>query len=155
MTTMESLIGLVNRIQRVCTVLRDHGADGAKASFSSVRLPIPFVNRIQRYPSSPAKTATVFFLVSLGLQESETTVRKMSRRFKPIVSLPVPRGFKLRCVGSGMGMRISQPYCLQSMWSIILPVNWIKAFWISMVSHGAHAIGLRERRWIACESIAM
>ncbi|XP_031498129.1 ribonucleases P/MRP protein subunit POP1 isoform X2 [Nymphaea colorata] len=37
-------------------------------------------------------------------------------------------------------------------WSIILPINWIKAFWISMVSHGAHAIGLRERRWIACEA---
>ncbi|CAN6460962.1 unnamed protein product [Victoria cruziana] len=29
MTTMESLIGLVNRIQRACTVLGDHGADGA------------------------------------------------------------------------------------------------------------------------------
>ncbi|KAF3772511.1 hypothetical protein EJ110_NYTH57707 [Nymphaea thermarum] len=40
-------------------------------------------------------------------------------------------------------------------WSIILPVNWIKAFWISMVSHGAHAIGLQERRWIACEATVM
>ena len=30
MTTMESLIGLVNRIQRACTVLGDYGgADGA------------------------------------------------------------------------------------------------------------------------------
>ena len=32
MTTMESLIGLVNRIQRACTVLGDHGgADGGGA----------------------------------------------------------------------------------------------------------------------------
>ncbi|RWR87348.1 Dynamin central domain-containing protein [Cinnamomum micranthum f. kanehirae] len=29
MTTMESLIGLVNRIQRACTVLGDYGSDGA------------------------------------------------------------------------------------------------------------------------------
>ncbi|RVX00259.1 Dynamin-related protein 1E [Vitis vinifera] len=29
MTTMESLIGLVNRIQRACTVLGDYGGDSA------------------------------------------------------------------------------------------------------------------------------
>lgn len=29
MATMESLIGLVNRIQRACTVLGDHGGDTA------------------------------------------------------------------------------------------------------------------------------
>lgn len=28
MATMESLIGLVNRIQRACTVLGDHGGEG-------------------------------------------------------------------------------------------------------------------------------
>uniref|UniRef100_A0A0D6R1X6 Dynamin-type G domain-containing protein n=1 Tax=Araucaria cunninghamii TaxID=56994 RepID=A0A0D6R1X6_ARACU len=31
MATMENLIGLVNRIQRACTVLGDHGGDGASA----------------------------------------------------------------------------------------------------------------------------
>ncbi|KAB2611987.1 hypothetical protein D8674_020019 [Pyrus ussuriensis x Pyrus communis] len=27
----------------------------------------------------------------------------------------------------------------------------VKAFWISLVSKGAHAMGLREKRWISCE----
>ncbi|CAN6193403.1 unnamed protein product [Urochloa humidicola] len=34
-------------------------------------------------------------------------------------------------------------------WSIILPLSWAKPFWLFLVSHGAHVIGLRERRWIA------
>ncbi|KAF3336244.1 ribonucleases P/MRP protein subunit POP1 [Carex littledalei] len=34
-------------------------------------------------------------------------------------------------------------------WSIILPLSWVKPFWLSMVSNGAHVIGLRERRWVA------
>jgi len=34
-------------------------------------------------------------------------------------------------------------------WSIILPLSWVKPFWLFLVSHGARAIGLRERRWIA------
>ncbi|XP_042401843.1 ribonucleases P/MRP protein subunit POP1-like isoform X1 [Zingiber officinale] len=37
-------------------------------------------------------------------------------------------------------------------WSIILPLCWVKVFWVPLVSHGFHAIGLRERRWIACNS---
>ncbi|KAM1375214.1 hypothetical protein ACFX2I_025677 [Malus domestica] len=36
-------------------------------------------------------------------------------------------------------------------WSVILPLSWVKAFWISLVSKGAHAMGLREKRWISCE----
>ncbi|KAJ1411574.1 Ribonuclease P/MRP, subunit POP1 [Sesbania bispinosa] len=36
-------------------------------------------------------------------------------------------------------------------WSIILPLSWVKAFWIPLISNGAHAIGLREKHWIACE----
>ncbi|XP_066395626.1 ribonucleases P/MRP protein subunit POP1-like [Miscanthus floridulus] len=36
-------------------------------------------------------------------------------------------------------------------WSIILPLSWVKPFWLFLVSHGAHAIGLRERRWIAAK----
>ncbi|WVZ49698.1 hypothetical protein U9M48_001032 [Paspalum notatum var. saurae] len=34
-------------------------------------------------------------------------------------------------------------------WSLILPLSWVKPFWLLLVSHGAHAIGLRERWWIA------
>ncbi|KAF8026258.1 hypothetical protein BT93_F2921 [Corymbia citriodora subsp. variegata] len=34
-------------------------------------------------------------------------------------------------------------------WSIILPLSWVKAFWIPLISKGAHAIGLREKHWIA------
>ncbi|GAV83063.1 POP1 domain-containing protein/POPLD domain-containing protein [Cephalotus follicularis] len=34
-------------------------------------------------------------------------------------------------------------------WSIILPLSWVKVFWISLVSNGVHAIGLREKHWIA------
>ncbi|XP_017179666.2 ribonucleases P/MRP protein subunit POP1 isoform X2 [Malus sylvestris] len=36
-------------------------------------------------------------------------------------------------------------------WSVILPLSWVKAFWISLVSKGAHALGLREKRWISSE----
>ncbi|KAK7313763.1 hypothetical protein VNO77_38961 [Canavalia gladiata] len=36
-------------------------------------------------------------------------------------------------------------------WSIILPLSWVKAFWIPLISNGAHAIGLQEKHWIACE----
>lgn len=35
-------------------------------------------------------------------------------------------------------------------WSIILPLSWVKAFWIPLISNGARAIGLRERRWVSC-----
>lgn len=41
MTTMESLIGLVNRIQRACTVLGDHG--GGESAFSSLWEALPSV----------------------------------------------------------------------------------------------------------------
>ncbi|KAL3517358.1 hypothetical protein ACH5RR_019947 [Cinchona calisaya] len=37
-------------------------------------------------------------------------------------------------------------------WSIIIPLSWVKAFWIAIISNGAHAIGLRERHWITCEA---
>ncbi|KAL1318119.1 hypothetical protein AAHE18_15G183100 [Arachis hypogaea] len=35
--------------------------------------------------------------------------------------------------------------------SIILPLSWVKAFWIPLISYGAHAIGLQEMHWIAHE----
>ncbi|XP_019179227.1 PREDICTED: ribonucleases P/MRP protein subunit POP1-like [Ipomoea nil] len=37
-------------------------------------------------------------------------------------------------------------------WSILLPLSWVKVFWISLITNGAHAIGLREKQWIACEA---
>ncbi|XP_057474241.1 ribonucleases P/MRP protein subunit POP1 [Actinidia eriantha] len=36
-------------------------------------------------------------------------------------------------------------------WSIILPLSWVKAFWVPLVYGGARVIGLREKHWIACE----
>ncbi|KAK1279339.1 hypothetical protein QJS04_geneDACA004587 [Acorus gramineus] len=36
-------------------------------------------------------------------------------------------------------------------WSVILPLSWVKSFWIPLISQGARAIGLRERRWISCD----
>lgn len=36
-------------------------------------------------------------------------------------------------------------------WSVILPISWVRAFWIPLVSKGAHAIGLREKQWISSE----
>ncbi|XP_073145132.1 ribonucleases P/MRP protein subunit POP1 isoform X1 [Henckelia pumila] len=35
--------------------------------------------------------------------------------------------------------------------SIVLPLSWVKVFWNAFVLNGAHAIGLREKHWIACE----
>lgn len=34
-------------------------------------------------------------------------------------------------------------------WSIILPLSWVRAFWIPLVLGGAQVIGLRERRWLS------
>ncbi|ONI14814.1 hypothetical protein PRUPE_3G010600 [Prunus persica] len=36
-------------------------------------------------------------------------------------------------------------------WSVILPLSWVRAFWISLVSKGAHAMGLREKHLISSE----
>ncbi|KAL2331135.1 hypothetical protein Fmac_018716 [Flemingia macrophylla] len=35
--------------------------------------------------------------------------------------------------------------------SVILPLSWVRAFWIPLISNGAYAIGLQEKHWIACE----
>ncbi|KAK4753988.1 hypothetical protein SAY87_002092 [Trapa incisa] len=37
-------------------------------------------------------------------------------------------------------------------WSIILPLSWVKAFWVPLVTVGGHAMGLREQRWISSEA---
>ncbi|KAK0587588.1 hypothetical protein LWI29_025414 [Acer saccharum] len=34
----------------------------------------------------------------------------------------------------------------------MVPLRWVRVFWIAFVSKGAHAIGLREKQWIACET---
>ncbi|MCL7030627.1 hypothetical protein MKW94_017671 [Papaver nudicaule] len=36
-------------------------------------------------------------------------------------------------------------------WCIILPLTWVKAFWLPLVSGGARAIGFREKHQIACD----
>ncbi|KAI3968273.1 hypothetical protein MKX01_018576 [Papaver californicum] len=36
-------------------------------------------------------------------------------------------------------------------WCIILPLSWVKAFWLPLVSSGARAIGFREKHQIACD----
>ncbi|XP_050369059.1 ribonucleases P/MRP protein subunit POP1 isoform X2 [Argentina anserina] len=36
-------------------------------------------------------------------------------------------------------------------WSVILPLSWVRAFWVPLVSKGAHAIGVREKHWISCD----
>ncbi|XP_021812687.1 uncharacterized protein C05D11.9 [Prunus avium] len=36
-------------------------------------------------------------------------------------------------------------------WSVVLPLSWVRAFWISLVSKGAHAMGLREKHLISSE----
>lgn len=38
-------------------------------------------------------------------------------------------------------------------WSIVLPLSWVKAFWVPLLSKGAHAIGLREKHWAACQMV--
>ncbi|GLU16742.1 hypothetical protein SLE2022_331580 [Rubroshorea leprosula] len=40
---------------------------------------------------------------------------------------------------------------LCSRWSVILPLSWVRVFWVFLVSKGARTIGQREKRWIACE----
>ncbi|KAM4119411.1 hypothetical protein ACJW30_03G056900 [Castanea mollissima] len=36
-------------------------------------------------------------------------------------------------------------------WSIILPLSWVRVFWAPLTFKGAHAIGLREKHWVASE----
>ncbi|KAK9749130.1 hypothetical protein RND81_02G104200 [Saponaria officinalis] len=48
-------------------------------------------------------------------------------------------------------MRHNRQSALLTGWSIVLPISWVKAFWVPLVSRGAHAIGLREKHWISCD----
>jgi hypothetical protein len=66
MTTMESLIGLVNRIQRACTVLGDYGgADGN--SFNSLWEALPSVavvgGQVRFFCYNNSSISCFFFLI--------------------------------------------------------------------------------------------
>lgn len=65
MATMESLIGLVNRIQRACTALGDYG--GGDTAFSSLWDALPSVAVVggQVYVFSPPFSA--FLVVNLSI----------------------------------------------------------------------------------------
>ncbi|XP_077218174.1 ribonuclease Ps isoform X2 [Tasmannia lanceolata] len=76
-----------------------------------------------------------FFLASTSSQTLPAETKEGSVRSCPILLLKNSN----RC-DSCMG------------WSIILPVSWVKAFWIPLISHGARAVGLRERRWVASDN---
>lgn len=75
MTTMESLIGLVNRIQRACTVLGDYG--GGDNTFSSLWEALPSVAVVGGQVLFDW-TESVFlkFWESLGFLESESEVSR-------------------------------------------------------------------------------
>nr|BBF89698.1 ribonucleases P/MRP protein subunit POP1 containing protein-like [Oryza sativa f. spontanea] len=74
-----------------------------------------------------------FFCLDSGNDQGQTSQEKDSiGRSCPVILLKHAKG-SLISVG----------------WSVILPLSWVKPFWFYLVSHGAHAIGLRERRWIA------
>lgn len=36
-------------------------------------------------------------------------------------------------------------------WTLIVPSGWAMAFWVPLIYAGAHAIGQRERHWVATE----
>eukprot|EP00899_Mesostigma_viride_P007548 jgi/Mesvir1/16795/Mv15164-RA.1 len=38
-----------------------------------------------------------------------------------------------------------------SVWTLVVPAGWATRLWVALVLAGAHAIGLRERRWVAVE----
>uniref|UniRef100_A0A0D9XV99 Uncharacterized protein n=1 Tax=Leersia perrieri TaxID=77586 RepID=A0A0D9XV99_9ORYZ len=74
-----------------------------------------------------------FFFLDSGNDQGKTAQEKDSiNQSFPVILLKHAKGCRLS-VG----------------WSVILPLSWVKPFWFYLVSHGAHAIGLRERRWIA------
>ncbi|CAM0874160.1 unnamed protein product [Alopecurus aequalis] len=69
-----------------------------------------------------------FFCLDSGNdQEQETQVKDCSNRSCPVILLKHA----------------------SERWSVIVPLSWVKPFWLFLVSHGAHVIGLRERRWVA------
>lgn len=57
MTTMESLIGLVNRIQRACTVLGDYGGGTGDNAFNSLWEALPTVAVVGGQVISPLELA--------------------------------------------------------------------------------------------------
>ncbi|CAM6043705.1 unnamed protein product [Sphagnum compactum] len=37
-------------------------------------------------------------------------------------------------------------------WSLILPIAWVRAFWVPLVYAGGHVIGLREQHWLSTDA---
>ncbi|KAJ0558990.1 putative ribonuclease P [Helianthus annuus] len=61
-------------------------------------------------------------------------------------------GYNLEVMGSKASQLLQKILHPVSRWTIVLPLSWVKAFWVPLVSLGARAIGLRERSWVACEA---
>ncbi|XP_039114260.1 ribonucleases P/MRP protein subunit POP1 isoform X4 [Dioscorea cayenensis subsp. rotundata] len=59
---------------------------------------------------------------------------------------------KLEVIGSNANQAIKKLLHPAPEWSIILPLSWAKVFWLALVSNGAHAVGIREKRWVACNN---
>jgi hypothetical protein len=62
MTTMESLIGLVNRIQRACTVLGDYGGADDGNSFNSLWEALPSVAVVGGQVRFFCYNSSIFFI---------------------------------------------------------------------------------------------
>ncbi|KAJ8445953.1 hypothetical protein Cgig2_003829 [Carnegiea gigantea] len=75
----------------------------------------------------------------LEKQKEATLAKSMSTKTKFYRSCPI------------MLLRDTNHTSLLTRWSIILPLNWVKAFQIPLVCSGAHVVSLREEHWIACD----
>ncbi|KAK2432282.1 ribonuclease Ps [Trifolium repens] len=70
-------------------------------------------------------------------------------RWKPFRSIPVDG---LHEESDASSEELTSPQAVTGDgWSVIIPLSWVKAFWIPLVTNGAHAIGLREKQWIASD----
>jgi hypothetical protein len=45
-------------------------------------------------------------------------------------------------------MRLDSKNLLKHRYSLIMPIAWVRSFWVPLVFAGGHAIGLRERHWL-------
>ncbi|XP_019179404.1 PREDICTED: uncharacterized protein LOC109174617 isoform X1 [Ipomoea nil] len=82
------------------------------------------------------------------------SLMKMNVRGKTELMTLLPLGgygfsYMLQLIKKGLRLYSLPVY---NRWSILLPLSWVKVFWISLITNGAHAIGLREKQWIACEA---
>lgn len=78
------------------------------------------------------KQLALFRLENVKLEKQRTTAAELFCRACPIMLL------------NGRENKDSITRC-----SIVLPLSWVKPFWGCLISRGAHAIGLREKHWVA------